>query len=106
MGRGQGRLDRSESARRTRGPGRGSGRGGAAGTRLDSATIGWHGVEGDRRLAFRRVAERGAFPWLTARNTGNNGDRHLEARSQCQCLLQKWGQAPRSSEPVPLLVTK
>ena len=37
-----------------------------AGTRLDSAKIGWHGVEGDRRLAFRRLAERGAFPWLTA----------------------------------------
>jgi uncharacterized protein YcbX len=37
-----------------------------AGTRLDSARIGWHGVEGDRRLAFRRLAERGAFPWLTA----------------------------------------
>src|SRR5580704_9655741 len=37
-----------------------------AGTRLDSARIGWHGIEGDRRLAFRRLAERGAFPWLTA----------------------------------------
>jgi len=37
-----------------------------AGTRLDSAKIGWHGVEGDRRLAFRRLADRGAFPWLTA----------------------------------------
>jgi uncharacterized protein len=37
-----------------------------AGERLDSAKIGWHGVEGDRRLAFRRLADRGAFPWLTA----------------------------------------
>ena len=37
-----------------------------AGTRLESAQIGWHGVEGDRRLAFRGLAERGAFPWLTA----------------------------------------
>jgi uncharacterized protein YcbX len=37
-----------------------------AGTRLDSAKIGWHGVEGDRRFAFRRLADRGAFPWLTA----------------------------------------
>jgi len=37
-----------------------------AGTRLDSAKLGWHGVEGDRRLAFRRLADRGAFPWLTA----------------------------------------
>jgi uncharacterized protein len=37
-----------------------------AGERLDCAKIGWHGIEGDRRLAFRRLAERGAFPWLTA----------------------------------------
>ena len=37
-----------------------------AGESLDSARIGWHGVEGDRRLAFRRLADRGAFPWLTA----------------------------------------
>lgn len=37
-----------------------------AGERLDSARIGWHGIEGDRRLAFRRLADRGAFPWLSA----------------------------------------
>ena len=37
-----------------------------AGTRLESAQLGWHGVEGDRRLAFRRLADRGAFPWLQA----------------------------------------
>lgn len=30
------------------------------------AEIGWHGVEGDRRLAFRRMDDRGGFPWLTA----------------------------------------
>src|SRR3954463_4863669 len=33
---------------------------------LDAATLGWHGVEGDRRLALRRLDERGGFPWLTA----------------------------------------
>jgi uncharacterized protein YcbX len=37
-----------------------------AGESLDTAKIGWHGIEGDRRLAFRRLADRGAFPWLTA----------------------------------------
>jgi uncharacterized protein YcbX len=37
-----------------------------AGQRLGSAQIGWHGVDGDRRLAFRRLADRGAVPWLTA----------------------------------------
>lgn len=33
---------------------------------LDAATLGWHGVDGDRRLAFRRLDERGENPWLTA----------------------------------------
>jgi uncharacterized protein len=28
--------------------------------------LGWHGIDGDRRLAFRRLDERGGFPWLTA----------------------------------------
>jgi MOSC domain-containing protein len=36
------------------------------GERLDSANLGWHGIEGDRRLAFRRMNERSEFPWLTA----------------------------------------
>ena len=33
---------------------------------LDAAILGWHGLDGDRRLAFRRLDERGGFPWLTA----------------------------------------
>jgi uncharacterized protein YcbX len=37
-----------------------------AGERLDAANLGWHGIEGDRRLAFRRVDDRSDFPWLTA----------------------------------------
>src|SRR3954470_13688633 len=36
------------------------------GERLDVATLGWHGLEGDRRLALRRVGYRSDFPWLTA----------------------------------------
>ena len=36
------------------------------GERLDAATLGWHGLDGDRQLAFRRLDERGGFPWLTA----------------------------------------
>ena len=35
------------------------------GESLDAAALGWHGIEGDRRLAFRRVGERGGFPWLS-----------------------------------------
>lgn len=53
---------------------------------LDSAALGWHGLDGDRRFAFRRADERGGFPWLTAsklpdlilftpqRNQDANGD--------------------------------
>ncbi len=33
---------------------------------LAAAALGWHGLDGDRRLAFRRFDERGGFPWLTA----------------------------------------
>jgi hypothetical protein len=33
---------------------------------LEAATLGWHGLDGDRRLAFRRMDDRGGFPWLTA----------------------------------------
>jgi len=33
---------------------------------LDAATLGWHGLDGDRRFAFRRLDERGGFPWLSA----------------------------------------
>ena len=36
------------------------------GERLEAAKLGWHGLEGDRRLAFRRVDDRGGFPWLSA----------------------------------------
>lgn len=36
------------------------------GVRLEAADLGWHGIEGDRRLAFRRIGDRSGFPWLTA----------------------------------------
>ena len=37
-----------------------------AGQRLDVADIGWHGIDGDRRLALRRTQDQSGFPWLTA----------------------------------------
>ena len=45
-----------------------------AGERLEAATLGWHGLDGDRRLAFRRINDndndsnndRSGFPWLSA----------------------------------------
>ena len=36
------------------------------GEALDEAELGWHGLDGDRRLAFRRIDDRRGFPWLTA----------------------------------------
>jgi uncharacterized protein YcbX len=37
-----------------------------AGELLDVARLSWHGIEGDRRLAFRRLNDKSGFPWLTA----------------------------------------
>jgi uncharacterized protein YcbX len=36
------------------------------GERLEEVRLGWHGLEGDRRLAFRPMDDRSGFPWLTA----------------------------------------
>jgi uncharacterized protein YcbX len=41
------------------------------GERLEAATLGWHGLDGDRRLAFRRIDDRSGFPWLTASRLPN-----------------------------------
>jgi uncharacterized protein len=37
-----------------------------AGERLEVANLGWYGLDGDRRLAFRRMEHRSGMPWLTA----------------------------------------
>jgi uncharacterized protein YcbX len=37
-----------------------------AGEPLEVANLGWHGLDGDRRLAFRRIDDRSGMPWLTA----------------------------------------
>ncbi len=37
-----------------------------AGSPTDWAFLGWHGLDGDRRFAFRRPADDGGFPFLTA----------------------------------------
>jgi len=37
-----------------------------SGEALEVADLGWHGLDGDRRLALRRLDDRGGFPWLTA----------------------------------------
>jgi hypothetical protein len=37
-----------------------------AGTATESAFLGWHGLAGDRRFAFRRLGDDSGFPWLIA----------------------------------------
>jgi uncharacterized protein YcbX len=37
-----------------------------AGVATDSAVLGWHGLQGDRRFAFRRLNDGSGFPWLSA----------------------------------------
>jgi uncharacterized protein len=37
-----------------------------AGEPLTVANLGWHGLDGDRRLAFRRIDNHSDFPWLSA----------------------------------------
>ena len=36
-----------------------------AAVRLAKASLGWHGIEGDRRFAFRRTQDKSKMPWLT-----------------------------------------
>ena len=37
-----------------------------AGVATESAFLGWHGLQGDRRFAFRRLNDNSGFPWLSA----------------------------------------
>ncbi|HKD21018.1 MAG TPA: MOSC domain-containing protein [Rhizomicrobium sp.] len=37
-----------------------------AGVTANAAHLGWHGLDGDRRFAFRRVGVNNGFPWLSA----------------------------------------
>jgi hypothetical protein len=37
-----------------------------AGESLNVAKLSWYGIEGDRRFAFRRLTDKGGFPFLTA----------------------------------------
>ncbi len=37
-----------------------------SGEALKAVELGWHGLDGDRRLALRRIDDRSGFPWLSA----------------------------------------
>jgi uncharacterized protein len=60
-----------------------------AGAATESAFLGWHGLAGDRRFAFRRVGENGGFPWLSA------------SRLPELLLYHPCGLDERSGEPLP-----
>lgn len=60
-----------------------------AGTATESAFLGWHGLDGDRRFAFRRLGDDSGFPWLTA-------SRHAEL-----LLYHPFGLDESTGEPLP-----
>ena len=60
-----------------------------AGIATESAHLGWHGLDGDRRFAFRRVADNSGFPWLTA------------SRIPELLLYQPYGLDDSTGEPLP-----
>jgi uncharacterized protein len=60
-----------------------------AGRATDSAFLGWHGLDGDRRYAFRRLGDDSSFPWLTA------------SRLPELLLYQPVGLDERTGEPLP-----
>lgn len=41
-----------------------------AGVPAAAAFLGWHGLAGDRRFAFRRLGDETGFPWLSASRVG------------------------------------
>jgi uncharacterized protein YcbX len=60
-----------------------------AGVPADSAFLGWYGLDGDRRFAFRRVGDQSGMPWLTA------------GRLPSLVLYHPVGLDESSGEPVP-----
>jgi uncharacterized protein YcbX len=60
-----------------------------AGISTAAAHLGWHGLAGDRRFAFRRLGDPSSFPWLTA------------SRLPELLLYQPFGLDERTGEPLP-----
>jgi uncharacterized protein YcbX len=60
-----------------------------AGVATEAAILGWHGLEGDRRFAFRRLGDQSGFPWLSA------------SRLPELLLYHPSGRDERSDEPSP-----
>jgi uncharacterized protein len=60
-----------------------------AGVATESAFLGWHGLAGDRRFAFRRLGDDSGFPWLSA------------SRLTELILYHPFGLDETSGEPLP-----
>ena len=60
-----------------------------AGIPTQSALLGWHGLQGDRRFAFRRLNDTSSFPWLSA------------SRLPELLLYQPVGLDDKAEEPTP-----
>jgi uncharacterized protein YcbX len=60
-----------------------------AGIPTESAVLGWYGLDGDRRFAFRRLGDDGGFPWLSA------------SRLPDLVLYHPFGLAQSGGEPLP-----
>jgi uncharacterized protein len=60
-----------------------------AGSATESAYLGWHGLDGDRRFAFRRLGDTSGFPWLSA------------SRLPELLLYHPFGLDDRTGEPLP-----
>jgi uncharacterized protein len=59
------------------------------GVATDSAFLGWHGLQGDRRFAFRRLGDKSGFPWLSA------------SRLPELLMYQPFGLDENAEEPTP-----
>ncbi len=60
-----------------------------AGISIDSAFLGWHGLQGDRRFAYRRINNKSNFPWLSA------------SRLPELLLYEPFGEDDKEEEPLP-----
>jgi uncharacterized protein len=63
-----------------------------AGASTESAYLGFHGLNGDRRFAFRRIGDQTGFPWLSA------------SRLPELLLYQPFGLDESAGEPLPTRV--
>lgn len=59
---------------------------------VESTMLGWHGVAGDRRFAFRNLRDTSGFPWLTA------------SKLPSLILYQPLGEDASVQEPAPTSV--